>query len=198
MNQEPISCSCPQCGKRYRVPGELLGKKISCKGCQYTFVVQVAKPVPAAAGPPATAAAPAASPNGSALARAAPAVTPSPMPAAGTVAVASASPAAVLHPPQELAPIPFDDAALPRTGDGSGLPPDQSISSRAKAMEKVKIETSGPYFVVKLVLSGKMVHVGIEKALNEHAGDGWRLQQIVESNNEAYAILYREPERRPT
>jgi hypothetical protein len=58
-------------------------------------------------------------------------------------------------------------------------------------LEKVKIESKGPYFVIKLVTAGKMVHVGIENALNEHAADGWKLEQIITVAGDAYAILSR-------
>jgi predicted Zn finger-like uncharacterized protein len=34
-----FDCSCPHCGKRYRVPEELSGKTIRCKNCQKTFQV---------------------------------------------------------------------------------------------------------------------------------------------------------------
>ena len=64
-------------------------------------------------------------------------------------------------------------------------------------LEKVKIESSGAYFVVKLVLTGKMVHVGIEKTLNEHAAEGWWLEQIIQVGNEAYAILSRHQKQEP-
>jgi hypothetical protein len=87
----------------------------------------------------------------------------------------------------ELAPIPFDDS--PDFGGPSATP----IASVAKPaeMEKVKIETKGPYYVIKLVTAGKMIHVNIENALNEHAADGWKLEQIVTVSGEAYAILSR-------
>jgi hypothetical protein len=67
------------------------------------------------------------------------------------------------------------------------------VASVAKpaSMEKVKIDSTGPYYVIKLVTAGKMIHVNIENALNENAADGWKLEQIITVGSEAYAILSR-------
>ena len=45
-----LDISCPHCAKAFKVPAELAGKTIRCKGCQQTFPVGGAK-----AGKPATA-----------------------------------------------------------------------------------------------------------------------------------------------
>lgn len=69
--------------------------------------------------------------------------------------------------------------------------------AKPQAAEKVKVDVKGPYYVIKLVTAGKMIHVNIENALNEYAEDGWRLVQIIPIGSEAYAILNRDtpPER---
>jgi hypothetical protein len=179
MNPETITCSCPQCGRPFRVPAQLQGKKIQCKGCQTQFVVQASKP--ATAAPPLK----------TAQAPAAPAAAPA---AAGSVPVtaATAAPAPVAPPSDGLALIPFDEGAVPVPPDGADGGVSQTVSTRGKQMEKVKIESSGPYFVVKLVLTGKMIHVGLERTLNEYAAEGWYLEQILPVGSDAYAILKRE------
>jgi hypothetical protein len=91
----------------------------------------------------------------------------------------------------ELAPIPFDDSPSPVTTEAAG-PASQATVSKAQAIGKVKIESKGPYFVVKLVTAGKMVHVNIENSLNEYAEDGWRLEQIISVGSESYAVLSRQ------
>lgn len=192
MSQESVTTYCPTCAKPFKVAPELQGKRIVCKTCQTHFTVQadnpgipVSHPQPAAA-PPVTSHAP------KPASAAPPAVKPAPAPhtqphvAAATSAPAPAAPS----PPGELAPIPFDDSPL----GPQALTPDKPAPAtvvRPQALEKVKIESKGPYFVVKLVTAGKMVHVSIENALNEHAADGWKLEQVVTVNNEAYAILSR-------
>ena len=66
--EKKISCACPKCARRFRVPAALEGKKIICKGCQTHFLVQ---PVPEPTAPGAAAATgqapapPAARPDGS-------------------------------------------------------------------------------------------------------------------------------------
>jgi hypothetical protein len=174
MNAETILCPCPQCGRSFRIPVNLAGRKVVCKGCQAHFVVPGAKQ--AATHPPAHAVA------------AAPAHA-----AAKTPHATAAAPAAVAHETatDDFAPIPLDDSPLPVPGDSSGSQP--LISTRGQKIEKVKIETTGPYYVAKLYLSGKMTHVVIEKALNEMAADGWQLKQVLSvGETEAYAIFYRE------
>ena len=177
MAQDSIACACPQCGRQFRVPANLQGRKLICKGCQAHFVVQ--PPKAAATAAPRAPLAPA--PAG----RAAATVANPP------VAAATSAPAPVAPATSDLAPIPFDDAPVP-LDDSHSAPPDQTISTRGKAMEKVKIESSGPYFVVKLVLTGKMIHVGIERTLNDYAAEGWYLEQILPVGSDAYAILRRE------
>ena len=206
MSQEPITTYCPTCGKAFRVPPDLQGKKIACKGCQTHFVVQADKPgipsahqpaahapaAPAAHAPPAHVAPPAphagrASPPTATAAKAPAAPRPNP-----PVSAATSAPAPAHQVVDELAPIPFDDSPVSLSAGGAA-PADQTVSTRGQKMEKVKIESKGPYYVVKLVLAGKMVHVNIEDALNEYATDGWRLREILTTpTGEAYAILYRE------
>ena len=57
---EKLDIACPSCGKGMKVPAEVVGKVIRCKGCSHTFTVAdpaarpkplVAKPVPAKAKP---------------------------------------------------------------------------------------------------------------------------------------------------
>jgi hypothetical protein len=53
-----LDVSCPECGKQLKVPAELEGKKVKCKGCESVFVIKA----PKAAKPPAKPAKPAAKP----------------------------------------------------------------------------------------------------------------------------------------
>jgi hypothetical protein len=186
MSQEPITTYCPACGKAFRVPPDLNGKKILCKACQTHFVVQADRPgLPAAPPPPAPARA-AAPPQ--AAHSAAPPKVPSAPTSNPPVTAATAAPVAVPPPPTDaLAPIPFDDAPVPDSMSVASLP---SVS-KPKELGKVKIESKGPYFVIKLVTAGKMIHVNIENVLNEHAADGWKLEQIISVSGDAYAILSR-------
>ncbi len=52
-----LDVSCPNCGKQLKVPSELEGKKVKCKGCQEVFPIVVpktaksAKPTPKTASP---------------------------------------------------------------------------------------------------------------------------------------------------
>ena len=202
MAQEPITTYCPTCGKAFRVPPDLQGKKIACKGCQTHFVVQADKPgIPAAHQPPAHAPAAAAQPAQAAPPPAVPRAARAP----AAAATAKAPPAPHSSPPvtaatsapmpapqvvDELAMIPFDDSPGPLTTEASA-PSAQATVSKAQAIGKVKIESKGPYFVVKLVTAGKMVHVNIENALNDYAEDGWKLEQIISIGSEAYAVLSR-------
>ncbi len=36
---EPISCKCPDCGAKYRLPAEVQGRSVRCKKCQSKFKV---------------------------------------------------------------------------------------------------------------------------------------------------------------
>src|SRR6266540_522871 len=58
-----LDISCPNCGKQLKVPAELEGKKVKCKGCQEVFAVTApkqkaapkaapSKPAPKAPAPP--------------------------------------------------------------------------------------------------------------------------------------------------
>lgn len=54
-----VEISCPNCGKKLKVPAELAGKRVKCKDCQEVFAVPAPKPAkpapaakPAAAPPP--------------------------------------------------------------------------------------------------------------------------------------------------
>jgi hypothetical protein len=205
MSQEPITTYCPTCGKAFRVPPDLQGKKIACKGCQTHFVVQADKPGIPAAHQPATPAAqapaspaqpghgappPPTPPAARAAAVAATAKAPAASPSSPPVTAATSAPMPAPQVVDELAMIPFDDSPRPLTTEGSG-PATQATVSKAQAIGKVKIESKGPYFVVKLVTAGKMVHVNIENALNDYAEDGWRLEQIISVGSEAYAVLSR-------
>ena len=200
MSQDVISTYCPACGKAFRVPPDLQGKKILCKNCQTHFLVQADKPgIPAAPPPTGAPQAVPATPPPSAPRAPAPAAAPIKAavapPSNPPVTAATTAPAPAPPVVDELAPIPFDDSAPPVT-PGS---PDAAaaIKTSSGKLGKVKIESKGPYFVVKLVMAGKMVHVNIEDALNEHAEDGWRLEQVLmTASGEAYAILHREPDGR--
>ena len=61
-----LDVSCPNCGKQLKVPAELEGKKLKCKGCQEVFAVkapkQTAKPAAPKAPPKPAAPKPAAPP----------------------------------------------------------------------------------------------------------------------------------------
>jgi hypothetical protein len=60
---ETIVVACPECKKQLRVPVEIRGKKVRCKGCSHIFPIPAAddgvKPAPAAKAAPATKPAPA-------------------------------------------------------------------------------------------------------------------------------------------
>ena len=175
MSQQLIVCACPQCGTKFRVPAELQGKKGVCKSCQAKFVVQA---VPGAAAAPAAAAAP---PAGRLASTAAPAASAPP-------AVAPLTPAAALDDP--FAPIPLDDA--PFAPDSSAGPaPFKQVSDDAGS-DKTKFQPTGYYYVQRIVLTGQLKQVPIEKALNEAAAEGWRLLQIFPIGNEVFAVLTRE------
>lgn len=40
---EPIAIACPKCDKSMKVPAQLAGKKIKCKGCEHVFLVPAGK-----------------------------------------------------------------------------------------------------------------------------------------------------------
>jgi hypothetical protein len=192
MAQEPTTTYCPACGKAFRVPPDLVGKKILCKSCQTHFVVQADKPgIPAAAPPAAAPARPAAAHHAAPHAPAASHKVPTATAAHPPVTAATAMPLAGPPPVADvLAPIPFDDSPVPFSADAPGAGPVAS-ASKPKELEKVKVLTTGPYYVIKLVTAGKMIHVNIENALNENAAEGWKLEQIITVGGEAYAILSR-------
>ncbi len=48
----PLEVSCPSCGKALKVPAELAGKRVKCKGCLEVFLVRAPKVKPAAAAGP--------------------------------------------------------------------------------------------------------------------------------------------------
>ncbi len=196
MSQPSVTTYCPACGKTFHVPAELTGKKVMCKGCGTHFLVQADKPGLPVASPAKAAGAEAHAPAAPAKAAApSPKAAAPPPPAAKTSAPPPPPPApAATAPDDGLASIPLDDSPIALS---DGTTASQMISAAAPALgqstDKVKFESKGHYFVVKLHLTGKMIHVGIEKALNEHAADGWRLQSVVNAGEEALAILYREP-----
>ena len=106
-------------------------------------------------------------------------------------AAAAAAPAAGPKPSDQEAPIsieepiPFDEA--------EGESGESLISSRKHlAKERIKIEATGHYYVGKVILAGKMVHVTVERALNEYAEQGWRVQHVLQSGQEAYFVMTRE------
>lgn len=195
MSQEPITTYCPACAKSFRVPPDLNGKKILCKSCQTHFMVQADRPGLPAAPPP-----PPARPNapGPAQPHAAPATShhattqsqqtagfkaPSAPPSSTPVTAASSAPVAVPPPPtDELAPIPFDN--IPFTQQTG--PPSAPIVKQD--VDKAKVDGKGPYCVAKLVGAGKL---SLENMLNEHAADGWRLEQIVTLGHDSMAIFSR-------
>ena len=39
-----VDVSCPHCGKSLKVPAELAGKRVKCKGCDEVFAVPAPKP----------------------------------------------------------------------------------------------------------------------------------------------------------
>lgn len=54
-----LDVACPNCGKALKVPAELEGKRVKCKGCDEVFAVRAPKPAAKPAGKPAAAAKPA-------------------------------------------------------------------------------------------------------------------------------------------
>jgi len=80
---EKLDIACPSCGKLMKVPAEVVGKVIRCKGCSHTFAVAdpAAAPKPPTAKPPVAKAAPA--PARPAPAKAAPAKAKPAPPVAG-------------------------------------------------------------------------------------------------------------------
>jgi hypothetical protein len=115
----PILINCPSCGRKLRVPDELLGKKVRCPGCQTMFA---GTPEPAAPVPAAATTAPADPP--------APAVPP-PAPAAPTLNLSLddkpaprprplATPQSVA--PEPLAPPPAPTPAPPPEDDFRACP----------------------------------------------------------------------------
>src|SRR6185436_8387117 len=108
MSQEPITTYCPACGKAFRVPPDLNGKKILCKTCQTHFVVQADRPGLPAAPPPPAPPRPATAPAAHATPGAAPPRVPTAPASHPPVTAATSAPVAVPPPPVDaLAPIPF-------------------------------------------------------------------------------------------
>jgi hypothetical protein len=175
MPAEPIPFNCPKCGKAFKVPPELVGKKITCKVCQTGFVVP-ATPTPAAAPPPI------------------PIASGSP-----PVAAATAAPAPVTPPPGDLEMIPFDDTVVTQATVATSATRASEVSTAGKegSLDKVKLDIKGHYFVLKLFLASKSAQKDIERLLNEYAEDGWRLQQVLQLGDNGLAILYRDPANRP-
>ena len=54
-----LDVACPNCGKALKVPAELDGKRVKCKGCDEVFAVRAPKPAAKPAPKPAAAAKPA-------------------------------------------------------------------------------------------------------------------------------------------
>ncbi|MBX9623742.1 MAG: zinc-ribbon domain-containing protein [Gemmataceae bacterium] len=73
-----LDVACPNCGKALKVPAELDGKRVKCKGCDEVFAVRAPKPAAKPAPKPAAAAKPA--PKGAA--KPGPAAKPAPPPPA--------------------------------------------------------------------------------------------------------------------
>jgi len=181
MSGGTIDCACPKCGKQFHLKAELEGKKVVCKACGNKFVVAAQKPGQAQAA--------AAQPAGQkAEAKAAAEQTEQ--------ATATASTATETKPADELdAPIPIDDAPIPVDAEASeGQQMIISSQAQAESEEEIKIETSGPYYVSKIFLTGKMVHVKIEEELNKYAALGWRVCQMLQIKDEAY-VVFEHPDR---
>lgn len=158
---EPISSTCPKCGKAFKLPAELAGKKIVCKGCNTQFLV---------------------TPSKVAVAAAAKSTAPPPAPA-------SAPPPDEAPIPLDDAPIPLDDGTPASAGGGGEVSamPDVKVVK----LDKLKHTSTGEYMVVKVFLGGKMVHAAIEATLNEVAADGWLFVQGVPKDQDMYLVFRR-------
>ena len=218
MSPEPISCTCPKCGRTYRVRPNLDGKRIVCKECKNEFVVKAADLAATQEQESDSSAAPVESASSgsdvdvtvaqktkpAADATASQSDEDAPIPlddapasqakseSAADSSSADTSSDATAPDSLEDAPIPIDDAPIPLSEDGSG-PAVSLISTRqmGTATEEVKIEAKGHYYVKKVLLTGKSIDLQLEKSLNEFAEQGWRLQHIVQTSSEAFAILAR-------
>jgi hypothetical protein len=118
-----ISSACPKCGKQFRVPATLSGKKIICKGCQTHFIVQPIQEAPLGGATP---------------------LGPAPAQPAGINPAAHVAPDAV----SGLEPIPLDDtpvaASVAAPGPGG---------ARTPVTERPDTQHAGPYSVVKVPAS---------------------------------------------
>jgi len=181
MSGEMISCACPKCGKKFNLKAELEGKRVICKACGNKFEVKRQQP---AAEQKAEQKVSAAAESAGGQQEEAKAAAP---------AAAAAAPAAS----DSLdAPIPIDDTPIPV--DAEAPAEAQTLIStktqQATEEEEVKVETSGPYYVAKVFLTGKMVHVKIEEELNKYANLGWRVCQMLQIKDEAY-VVFEHPDR---
>ena len=182
MSGETISCACPKCGKKFNLKAELAGKRVVCKACGNKFEVR---------------------PQEQQATVAAEKEEPAEAKAAGGAEAeakqAAAEPAAQTQPaaPDSLdAPIPIDDAPIPVDAEAPAEA-QTLISTKAQQAtqeEEVKVETSGPYYVAKVFLTGKMVHVKIEEELNKYANLGWHVCQMLQIKDEAY-VVFENPQR---
>jgi transcription elongation factor Elf1 len=188
MSGETISCACPKCGKKFNLKAELEGKRVVCKACGNKFEVrrqQEQQQAAVAAEKKAAAAEAKVAAGGEGEAKAA---------AAAAEPAAQAQPAAS----ESLdAPIPIDDTPIPVDAETPGEA-QTLISTKAQQAtqeeEEIKIDTSGPYYVAKVFLTGKMVHVKIEEELNKYANLGWHVCQMLQIKDEAY-VVFENPDR---
>ena len=181
MSGATIDCACPKCGKQFHLKAELEGKKVVCKACGNKFVVAAQKPPQAQAAP--------AQPAGQKTEAKAAAEQ-------SEQANSTTSTATETRPADQLdAPIPIDDSPLPVEAEAAETQ-QMIITSKGQAdsEEEVKVETSGPYYVAKIFLTGKMVHVKIEEELNKYAALGWRVCQMLQIKDEAY-VVFEHPDR---
>lgn len=65
---DKVKVVCPECGKEYNVSPSMLGKKVKCKGCGHSFVMEESSDGGSSSSPPSAAQAPPASaPKGQAV-----------------------------------------------------------------------------------------------------------------------------------
>jgi hypothetical protein len=97
----------------------------------------------------------------------------------------------------EASALPDDGSAVAMIDDSMSTA-EILISTKVKQVkEKFTLEIGGPYTVCKLVTTGKMPHVSIEQSLNEHAADGWFLEQILVVGADTFAIFHRDESKVP-
>ena len=183
MSPESIICTCPKCGRNYRAPPELNGKRTACKSCKHQFVISESPnskaPAPKAGAAAKQTAHPPAESEATSLKEA---------------EVNASAPEDASTP--EDAPIPFDDAPVPFDDP---TPSEESNTETGESIVRVKIEqqkfeeqTTGRYMVIRILLAGKMIHSIIERSLNDQAESGWKLEHILSVDNQAYAIMSRD------